>query len=329
MYDEAIEAFWKWWETGRELLEEAVADGGPTDLPETITGLVADIHPELQWQLAPGPAATHALALSAGGDPSLRLVTQRWVDLGSDATETWEYHPARVAAALAPFEMDDVLVDSKAAVIVTAEDLLYEQLEVTIYVPGFEQVTPEVQMRVALLLLDATLGEDDVERWVGFIDTVDEPPAGGAPLRTLPEIVSAFSSTTTGEQWDVVEEQEPGALPAISSINRALKPLDYLRYTFHLEMIIEMNQWTDLGLPTEDESEDLTLLEEDLIHTLGDTAIFAARETEDCIRRLHFFVRPFETVEESIDEWVESIGSHTIEPVLSLDPDWAIRARWS
>ncbi len=329
MYDEAIEAFWSWWESGRALLEEAVTQGGPTDLPDTISGLVDDIHPELQWQLAPGPTATHALALSAGGDPSLRLVTQRWVDLGPEATETWEYRPARVPIDIAPFEMDGMAVDSGSAIIRTEEDGLYEQLEVTIYVPGFEEVDPEIQMRVALLLLDASLGEDEVERWVGFIDTVDEPPADGVPLRSLAEIVDAFAPKATGEQWDVVEEQAPGALPAISSINRALKPLDHLRHTLHLEMIIEMNKWTDLGLPTEDESEDLTLLEEDLIHTLGENAIFAARETEDCIRRLHFFVRPFENVEESIDAWVESVGSHPIEPVLSIDPDWAIRTRWS
>ena len=329
MDDEPIAAFWTWWETGRAKLEAAIDSGEPSEIPEIITGLVHDIHPDLEWQLAPGPSAARSFALSSGGDPSLRLITAQWAALAPENDDDWEYHPARVPTVPVAFEMDGVAINPDLATLTTVEEELVEQLEVILYVPGFERLEPEGQMRVALYLLDAVLGEDDVERWIGFIDTVNEAPAEGRPLAVLPDLVAAFASTATGEGWDVVEEQERNAFPAISTINRALKRLDHLEHTLHLEMVIEMNQWTDLGLPTEDEAKDLNLLEDDLGHTLGGQAVFAARETEECIRRLHYFIRPYEAVEETIDQWAELIESHTIEPVLSYDPDWAIRDRWS
>lgn len=329
MYDDAIEAFWEWWAANRQQLEADISTGEGTDLPHTITALVREIHPELEWQLAPGQSSQHAMALSAGGDPTLRLITGRWVALGPDRDAIWEYHPGRVPTGLAAVEIAGVELDLTESTFTATVDELFEQMELALYVPGFEKLSPEVQMRVSLDILDATLGEDDVERWIGFIDPQDGPIPGGLPITQLAEIVASYAPSATAQGWDVVEEHDPRRLPVISTINRALKRLDYLEHTLHLELVIEMNQWTELGLPNDDESEDLNLIEDDAIHALGDHAIFAARETEDCVRRLHFFVRPFETVEETVDEWAQSIESHEIDPILALDPDWSIRDRWS
>lgn len=329
MYDEPIEAFWVWWASNHQQLESDIATGVATELPRAITTLVRDIHPELEWQLAPGRTSRHALALSSGGDATLRLITGRWVEMGPPSDTTWEFHPGRVPTQLGTVEIAGERLDLRQAAFSARIDELYEQLEVELFVPGFEGLTPENQMRISLDVLDGTLGEDDVERWIGFIDPQDNPLPDGSPISELPALVASYARTATGEGWEVVEENEPGRLPAISTINRALKRLDHLEYTLHLELVVEMNQWTDVGLPTEDETEDLNLIEDDAIHALGGEAIFAARETEDCIRRLHFFVRPFETVEEKIDDWAGAIASHEIEPILSLDPDWSIRQRWS
>lgn len=329
MIEEAIAEFWEWWIEGRALLEEAVASGEDTDLPATVTGLVQNIAPLLEWQLTDGTAARHSLALSAAGEPQLRVVTEMWLAAAPEADGAWEFHAARQPVDLAPFEIDDVVIDPETALFTTEADDLYEQLVVGVYAPGFENLELESQMRAALALLDALLGEDDVERWAGFAEPLEQAPIDAAPLTELRSVIDQYAPTVTGDQWEVLEESDKYGLSAITTVNRSLKFIDNVTRSLHLEIEITMAEPDGLGMPTAEEATVLDTIEDESFEMLGESAVFAARETENGIRRLHFFCWNVPGLDELAADWAETITARKVETVLALDPDWSISARWA
>jgi len=329
MVEEKIAEFWEWWTSGRDELEAAIDSGEDTDLPAQITELVQAIAPSLEWQLTTGATARHSFALSAGGDPQLRVVTEVWVKAAPEADATWEFHAARQPVDLVPFDVENTVIDPNTAVFSSEPDELYEQLVVSVYAPGFEELQLETQMRAALTMLDATLGEDDVERWAGFVEPLDDPPADGQPLSALRAVIEQFATTVTGDQWEVLEESDKYGLSALTTVNRSLKFIDNVDRSLHLELIIEMESPDGLGLPDPEETEVLNAIEDGAFGLLGDSAVFAARETENGIRRLHFFCWNVPGLDELAADWTEGLTVRKVESVLSFDPDWSIASRWA
>jgi len=68
----AITRFWSWWAKARD---RDLTDAG---LIEQMHQRVSAIDPALEWEFASGMSARHALVVSAGGDPALRSLTERW-----------------------------------------------------------------------------------------------------------------------------------------------------------------------------------------------------------------------------------------------------------
>ncbi len=328
MFEEGIRAFWEWWQAGgRQLLESAIAGEEGDDLPGTISGLVSDIHPSLQWQLAPGMVAEHSLALSGGGLGTLRIIAQQWAEGAPDEPSGWEFHGARIPIEPPYLTIEGVALDPTQLTWVAEEDTVYEQLDVGVFVPGFEVLDDAARMQAILTYLDAVLGEDKSETWIGIIEPLAEPPRGGRPLRDLADRVASYAATTTGEGWEIIEMEEYGAY-TIATINRALKHLHHLDKVLHCEIIVGMNDTTQLGLPTDVETADQGEIEDDALETIGDQGIFLGRETIAGHRHLHFFVKDSETFAEDIADWAEEFDSHAVEAIVTLDPDWSILNRW-
>lgn len=328
MFEQGIEDFWEWWNGGgRAELETAIAGEGSDDIADTISGLVADIHPSLEWQLAPGLSARHALALSGGGLGTLRIMTQQWVESGPPADADWEFHGARIPVEPPPMSIGDVELDPATIRWIAEPDSVYEQLNLTFSMDGFHDLDDEGRMQAVLTYLDAVLGEDDSETWVGIIDPADEPPRGGQPLDALASRVAEYSQTTTGEGWEVVESEQYGAY-SIATINRALKHLHFMDHILHCEIVVKLNDVTPMGLPSEVESADQDEIEEDALSTIGSQGVFVGRETVDGHRHLHFFVKDSETFADAIADWAEEFDSHVVTTTVTLDPDWSVLNRW-
>lgn len=328
MFEQGIHDFWEWWSGGgRAELEAAIAGEGGDDIPEIVTGLVADIHPSLEWQLAPGLSAQHALALSGGGLGTLRIMTQQWVNTGPPADAKWEFHGARIPVDPPLMSIGDVELEPSSIRWTAESDPVYEQLNLTFGMTGFHDLDDEARMQAVLTYLDAVLGEDASETWIGIIDPSDEPPRGGQSLDALAGRVVDYSQTTTGEGWEVVEREEYGAY-SIATINRALKHLHYMDHILHCEIIVKMNDVTPMGLPSDVESADQDEIEEDALSTISSQGVFVGRETVDGHRHLHFFVKDSETFADAIAEWAEEFDSHAVTATVTLDPDWSVLNRW-
>src|SRR5262249_19831241 len=147
-----------------------------TSLEPEISAQVRSLDPDLAWELAPGRTSKHALCVTGGGVAELRSLAERVVRTAPSADETWEYRPARAAdpanalrmkLEIGGFEVE--LSTSKASVTVDTERL---RVDVRLFNPRFVQMSQELRGHVAFLQLDWLLGEDDVERWLGLVESV-------------------------------------------------------------------------------------------------------------------------------------------------------------
>ncbi len=324
---EAIEAFWAWWtEEGRIRLAEAITSGEATDLPERITGMVHDIHPGLAWQLTPGTSAAHALTVSPDGDPELRGITELWLRLGPSPDEEWQYHAARRPVG-GPVEAAGLVIEPADVTFSFDYDDLYEQIDLVLDHEELFEASRDSALEAAFAAIEAVIGEDDVERWIGIVDISDEPISGRS-LTELPSIITRFANAVTGDRWEEIETTDVSGWEERLLINRALKAIDHLGHAIHLEVRIGLEEYDRLGLPTAVEAETLDGLAASLEGRLGGHALPVAIDTVNRHQSRHYYVDDVERVEEAVDEWIESQSERTIEALFMVDPAWNNAHRW-
>src|SRR4051794_17252185 len=91
----AVAEFWTTWPSVRPRVEDAILTGSFDGIVDEVSARVSAIDPGLQWELAAGRVADHALVVSAGGKRSLRAMAERWMRAGPGADDMWEFHSSR------------------------------------------------------------------------------------------------------------------------------------------------------------------------------------------------------------------------------------------
>lgn len=324
MFDDAIEEFWDWWAGVRDDLATAIDREEATDLPEELSDKVWRIHPELDWQLAPGADARHALNLVSGGSRLLRLVAELWRRSGPPADETWEYHPARRPFPPRPFRVRGEEIDPADATVALDPDETYRRLDVTVGHPAFERLPESEGREVALYLLDAALGEDESERWVGLLHLTREPVGG--PFADLPDTVDRLTDGWEVDGWEDVSEQYDGVVEA--RVDRSVKWIDHIDKPIYLEVTIPSLTNDDDGMPVDLERRRLDDITADLLAGLGDRAVLVGEATGDGERSLHLFVGTAPDVAETVDAWIAANPNRAIEREFAADEQWAYAEQW-
>ncbi len=198
MFEEGIEEFWAWWkETGRTELLAAV-DGEESDIADVISQKVSELHPNLEWQLSPTGGNNYSFALSGGGSRFLRVLTEtamRWAPVDDQRIT---YSASRIPVDLEPFDYGNTLVEPSTIRVSTEVDEDYEQLDIAMWIPGTGDIEEDDRAELAMYVLDAILGEDDVERWVGLIDTVDQDDPDMMALSQLSDAIAEYAPTVFG-----------------------------------------------------------------------------------------------------------------------------------
>lgn len=195
VYDTPIEDFWDWWTAaGRAAAEAGMRDCAFDAFDREMNARVEAMHADLAWELMPGGQAEHALVVTAAGVPGRRRIAERWFREAPPADETWEYHPARQASLSSQMVMMD-LNDTKLDIRKLTFGLHVDSdlVDAVVFHPGFAAMPPEARDHVGYLVLDWTLGEDNVTRWIGTVETSAARPAGGMPVAGLIETVEALA----------------------------------------------------------------------------------------------------------------------------------------
>lgn len=323
MLEDAIENFWVWWDGVADHLADAIDDDVDTDIPEALSERVWHIHPDLDWQIVPGDAGVHSLNLVSGGSRTLRLVAEAWVRLSPNRSR-WRFHPARL-----PFQPEEFLVrgreiDPAKVRFSLNPDPMFRRLDVVVTHPGLSDLRDDEARDVGLYLLDAALGEDGAERWMGVLGTADE--GGDLSFGELAEAAHRWVTGWSGPGWEDVSDQYDGVVTA--RVDRSLKWIDHLDKLTYAEITIQSLTNDDDGQPLPLELRRLNSVTADLLDRLGDDAVLIGEATGDGERTLHLFVRSRVEVASTIEDWVEANGNRRIDHELMTDEQWSYAEQW-
>jgi hypothetical protein len=331
---DAIGEFWVWWSEARPRVESAIGTGAWGELMAEVAERVRAIEPRLDWEFGPGVGGSrHALCLSGKGDPDLRRLTERWVRSGPPADATWEFHPARRAARPANLSLTLGIAGREVCfghfLAAYRVDPSRERIDASIFHSEFPQMEAALRQQCAFIVLDHALGEDGVERWIGSIEAPEEAPSGLEHLRGLLDAVDELEASATGEKWAVLRSENDGA-PMLLVLNQALKRIDHPLCDMHVAVTITLESADETGLPSASESGDLDAIEDELVLTLGDAAVYAARETGRGRRTLHFFAPELGRAAGEIDAWATlHQAEHSIRIAWNRDPAWQAIAHFN
>lgn len=293
--DAAIAAFWEWWPAVRPRIEAAIAGGEWQDLHPTLAERVTAIHTDLQWEVAKGHRARHALIVSPGGHADLRAYAVRWLDAAPAADDVFEYHAARqpdpdgVSGSTMRIEDADLaLADLRYGFVVDPDR---DQADVTVYHPAFPDLPESVRGQVSFLSLDWLLGEDGVERWIGRVEHGGAPPADAQPGAQLRAAVERLAAEEKEDVWALMSGETDG-WPILACAQQPLVPVRFPRFDTHLAVTLPYAATNDGGLPVETSLKALRHTEDavtELLHEAG-AGTLLAHETSRGERTLHYYV---------------------------------------
>lgn|SRR6185312_5729537 len=332
MIEGGIDAFWMWWPGIAPRIGAAIEQRRFDEaLVAEITAKVQAIHPKLTWELGPGATAPQAFCLSSNGDPELRRATERWVRVAPAAGGQWEFHPARRGAPAlsdARLQMGEHTIALAEMRFMVGLDPGRELMAVTSFHPGFAAMPEEMRGMATFITLDRILGEDTVQRWLGGVRTSVEPLEKGAPFGVLIEAVGLLSREATRERFTTLRGEAPDGRPMFATINLALKWIDHLACDTHVAVDVALLQSTPEGMPTDEESEALNDIEDELEEMITGDAVYLGRETVHGRRTLHWFVAPEHPIRSTLEAWAARHADRDVRLTWSPDPAWTTAARF-
>ena len=332
MIEAGIDAFWTWWPGIAPRIDAAIEQRQFEEaVVAEVTAKVQAIHPKLTWELGPGANAPHAFCLSSNGDPELRRASERWVRATPPAGGHWEFHPARRGAptlADARLQMGEHTIALAEMRFTVALDPSRELMVVTSFHPGFGAMPEQMRGMATFIALDRLLGEDAVQRWLGAVHTSVEPLETGAPFGVLIDAVGVLSREATGERFTTLRGEAPDGRPMLATINLALKWIDHLACDTHVAVDVALLQSTPEGMPTDEESEALSDIEDELEEMITGDAVYLGRETVHGRRTLHWFVAPEHPIRPTLEAWAAAHADRDVRLTWSPDPAWATAARF-
>ena len=321
---EDLTRFWSWWSTAKDRIAAAIADRslGRSPLVDEISANVHALHPDIAWELGRGRTAMHNLTVTVEGNLLLRRLTEQWLRSSPPPDQTWEYHASRQASAPMGLEIGGKRFAPDEFRIASSFDESRERFDVVLFHPQFKKSDEKLVRQVLFLTLDECLGEDDVERWIGSIDSAKSAPGGAVPLLQFVAQVAGMRGKATGEQYTLGQGESRDGRPVIVSVNTALKQIDRLEHVFHLTAVIALRQPDGNGLPSSDEAEKVNEAEDRLLAELGDNAVQIGRVTWPGRREIHLFVRDPSAAEAVVTSWSAQSALWSCTHTIGFDPAW-------
>lgn len=307
----AISEFWAWWRDARAGVAAAF-DSGDTDTPLTRELLERGAQLGLDIECCPGRRARHAVCASCNGEAALRKTAYKWWQHAPATDEAFEYHPARIAdpgALDAELELGGTVLALRDLRIAFERDEDRAELDVVVWHPALAGLDGGAGATVTFLALDWLLGEEDVERWIGRVETADEVPPGALAPDALVAAVGELRATAPDEHWAMMEGAGPGGTHVLVAAARPLKPVDHPLLDTLVEVTIPFDA---------DAVDDAIEFEDALCEAAGGGGFLAAHVTESGERRFLMYC----DADGDVAQRVRSFATGQAEVDVSHDPGW-------
>ena len=327
--DAPVIAFWDWWHEGaQERITASVTGGMDAALLDEMHARVDAIHPGLRWETAKGQTAAHALIVSAGGAPELRRIAERWRHASPPDDALWQFHTARqrdesLSSTILTFRLLEV--DMSAFVAVPTENGPRQRVDLTLHHPVFGRLSPDERAQLGFLYLDALLGEDDVERWIGQVDFVVRPIEGGVSGDTIIAAVDSLAQRPDDGMLRIGRGETSSGIAVVVSVRSRLHWLDRPTLDLHTELRLPF-VGDENGLPTPGELQRLYALEDELSDAVGARGEYYAQETTAGTRTLHWYTDSLDqNGRDSLDRFAKV---HKLKVSHVADPGWQAMQRF-
>jgi hypothetical protein len=341
----AIDDFWRWWRaSGADETARAIADRSPERIAGAMSRHVDAIDSGLSWELGAGGGADdgigggtgditgggsrHVLVVSPEGDPALRAVARRWRLAAPEPDATWEYSDSRRAAApdgLLTLGLGGVDIDVARATI--AARVEGPVVDVTVHHPLFADLPDDARRTAAFLLLDATIGETEVELWVREIGTTPVLPLDPVPLAGLRSVVRQLREQYTdadGEPtWVLLHGVRHDGTPLVASTQVPLKAVTAPHFDTHVGVVVPYTGQTPEGLPGPGSLAEVRRFEDHLGGRLEGSGRLVAHETSGGTRTLHFYVDGTTPAVEQLEAAVVGWSQGRVRVQAEHDPAWS------
>jgi hypothetical protein len=306
-----IQEFWDWWDTARDDVAAAF-DSGDTDTPTTRELLERGAKLGLDIECCPGRSARHAVCASCNGDAAVRKTAYRWWQTAPATDDAFEYHPARIAdpdALSAELELGDTVIALRDLRIAFERDDDRAELDVVVWHPSLAGMDGGAGATVTFLALDWLLGEEDVERWIGRVETAESEPRDAETPDALLEAVQRLRDRGRDEHWALMEGAGPGGRHVLVAAVRPLKPVDHPL----LDTLVEVT------VPFDPDDVDASHeFEDELCDAAGGGGFLAAHVTEGDERRFLMYCDG----EGDVADRVRAFAAGQAEVDVSQDPGW-------
>jgi hypothetical protein len=174
--------------------------------------------------------------------------------------------------------------------------------------------------QVTYLVLDWVVGEDNVERWLGRIETLKSAPVEPASADALTREVAHLASAQNVDKWALGRWQEPDGTTGIASYRPWLRWLDHPTLDRHHLVAVTYDAQAN-GLPADGAALDaLRTVEDGLMSTVGSRGMLVGHESSGGVRTFHIYTDSEDAnVGNDINAYIDRTG-HTTHS--SLDPAW-------
>jgi hypothetical protein len=184
-----ITEFWNWFRKKRAALEKMLDAGDVSSLAKEMNPHVRSLHDGLRWEIGAGKQKNYALAITCGGDRELRAETNRIVELAPSEPD-WEFYPSRQPHSVPPtveLVNKGINVSTRGWKFSPKENLDAKRVDITVIDKQLSQMSKNDALTAVFIFLDASLGEDPVEEWIGDIQVSSEE-GDLTPIHKMSEI---------------------------------------------------------------------------------------------------------------------------------------------
>ena len=160
--------------------------------PEVLARRIEDVHGDLEFDIGPPASGRRTLVISAGGIREAFPAVESLVR-GAPALDRWQVIPFRQKHPLPdPVTFQGLSLSPDSIRFETAGD----GTGIVLSMPGYSHAEHSRYLALALILLDATLGEYDVEMKLGSISI--EAPGSERRGLTLDRLADSLDPSSHG-----------------------------------------------------------------------------------------------------------------------------------
>jgi hypothetical protein len=167
--DEAINAFWRWFSDHHHDVEAMLDRDDTVELSFQINAQIDLLSSRLAWEIGPGLVEPYMFVFPTAGDSERKMAVSRIMEK-APWIERWEFHASRPTR---PFQPEIQLPDRGLSLrtsdwrFALKPSATSDRFDLQIYDDKLVSFDEKTALTAAFILLDAVLGEDIVERWIG------------------------------------------------------------------------------------------------------------------------------------------------------------------